>query len=55
MIGLISHVGKVMLRILLNHLTHHIDFILFEEQTGFTAGRSKTEKTTNLRIILGKH
>ena len=42
-ISLISHLSKVTLRILLNRLKPQAEEIIKEEQTGFRAGRGKTE------------
>ena len=54
-IRLISHLSKVMLRILLNRLKPQVEEIIKEEQTGFRAGRSTTEQMFNLRILSEKY
>ena len=51
---LISHPGKVMLKITLNRLQPQADMIA-EEQAGFRAGKNTTEQTFNLRIVCGKY
>ena len=43
-ISLISHVSKVMLKILLNRLTPQAETIIAEEQAGFRPGRSTNEQ-----------
>ena len=43
-ISLISHLSKVMLRILQNRLKPQAEEIIREEQAGFRAGRSTTEQ-----------
>ena len=40
-----------MLKIILNRLKLQAEKIVAEEQTGFRAGRSRTEQIFNLRII----
>ena len=47
-ISLISHPSKVMLKTILNRLKLQAKKIIAEEQAGFRAGRSTTEKTFNL-------
>ena len=54
-ISLISHPGKVMLRILLNRLKPQAEKIIKEKQAGFRAGRSTTEQIFNLRILCEKY
>ena len=54
-ISLISHVSKVMLKIILNRLKPVAENIIAEEQAGFRAGRSTNEQIFNLRIICEKH
>ena len=43
-VSLISHAGKVMLKIILNTLKPQAEKIIAEEQAGFRAGRSTTEQ-----------
>ena len=50
-ISLINHPNKVMLKIILNRLKPQAEKIIAEEQAGFRAGRSTTEKIFNLRIL----
>ena len=50
-ISLISHPGKVMLKIILNRLQPQTEEIIAEEQAGFRAGRSTTQQLFNLRIL----
>ena len=54
MISLISHPGKVMLKIKLNRLKPQAEKIIAEEQAGFRAGRIATEQIFNLRILCEK-
>ena len=54
-IGLISHLSKVMLKIILNRLQPQAEEIIAEEQAGFRAGRSTTEQIFNLRILGEKY
>ena len=54
-ISLISHPGKVMLKIILNRLQPQAEEIIAEEQAGFRAGRSTTEQLFNLRIFGEKY
>ena len=54
-ISLISHPSKVMLKIILNRLKPQAEKIIAEEQAGFRAGRSTTEKIFNLRILCEKY
>ena len=54
-ISLISHPGKVMLKIILNRLQQQAEEIIAEEQAGFRAGRSTTEQIFNLRILCEKY
>ena len=44
-----------MLKIILNRLTQQAKTIIAEEQAGFRAGRSTTEKIFNLRILCEKY
>ena len=53
--SLISHPGKVMLKIILNRLKPPAEKIIAEEQAGFRAGRSTTEQIFNLRILCEKY
>ena len=50
-ISLISHPSKVMLKVILNRLKPQAENIIAEEQAGFRAGHSTTEKNFNLRIL----
>ena len=54
-ISLISHLSKVMLKIILNRLQPQAEEIIAEEQAGFRAGRSTTEQIFNLRILCEKY
>ena len=54
-ISLISHSGKVMLKVILNRLKPQAEEIIAEEQAGFRAGRSTTEQIFNLRILCEKY
>ena len=50
-ISIISHPSKVLLQIILSRLKTQAESVLAEEQAGFRAGGSATEKILNLRII----
>ena len=54
-ISLISHPSKVMLRIFLYRLKPQAEKIIKEEQAGFRAGRSTTERIFSLRILCEKY
>ena len=54
-ISLISHPGKVMLKITMNRLKPQAEKIIAEEQAGFIAGKSTTEQIFNLRILCEKY
>ena len=54
-INMISHPRKVMLRILLYKQKPQAEEVLKEEQAGFRAGWSTTEKILNLRIFCQKY
>ena len=54
-ISLISHLSKVMLKIILNRLKPQAEKIIADEQAGFRAGRSSTEQILNLRILCAKY
>ena len=54
-ISLISHSSKVMLKTILNRLKPQAEEIIAEEQAGFRAGRSTTEKIFNFRILCEKY
>ena len=43
-ISLISHLSKVMLKVLVNRLKQQAEEIVAEEQAGFRTGRSTTEQ-----------
>ena len=53
-ISLISHLSKVMLKVILNRLKLQAEEIIVEEHTGFRARRSFTEQIFNLRILWEK-
>ena len=53
-ISLISHLSKVMLKIILNRPKPEAE-IIAEEQAGFRPGRSTTEQIFNLRILCERH
>ena len=53
-ISLISHPGKVVLRIILNRLKPQVEKVIAEEQAGFRAGRSTTEQIFNLGVLCEK-
>ena len=55
MISLISHPSKVMLKIIRKRLKPQAEKIIAEEQAGFRAGRSTTEKIFSLRILCEKY
>ena len=50
-ISLISHPGKVMLKIIPKRLKPRAEKIIAEEQAGFRAGRNTTELIFNLQIL----
>ena len=52
---LISHLSKVILKVILNRLKPQAEDIITEEQAGLTAGRSTTEQIFNLRILCEKY
>ena len=54
-ISLISHLSKVMLKIILNRLKPEAEKIIAEEQAGFHPGRSTTEEIFNLRILCERY
>ena len=54
-ISLISHLSKVMLKIILNRLKPQAEKIITEEQAGFRAGRSTTEQIFNVCILCEKY
>ena len=54
-ISLISHLSKVMLKIMLNRLKPEAEKIIAEEQAGFRPGRSTTEQIFNLRILCERY
>ena len=54
-ISLISHPSKVMLKVILNRLKPQAEKIIAEEQAGFRAGRSTSERIFNLRILCEKY
>ena len=54
-ISLISHLSKVMLKVILNRLKPQAEELIAEEQAGVRAGRSTTEQIFNLRILCEKY
>ena len=54
-VSLISHAGKILLRIILNLLNPMVKSILAEEQAGIMKKRSTTEQILNCRIMAEKH
>ena len=54
-ISLISHPGKVMLKIILNRMKPQAEKIVAEEQASLRAGRSTTEQIFNIRILCEKY
>ena len=54
-ISLISHLSKVMLKVILNRLKPQAEEIIAEEQAGFKAERSTTEQVSNLKILCEKY
>ena len=54
-ISLISHLSKVVLKIILNRLKLQEEKIIAKEQPRFRSGRSTTEQTFNLRVLCEKH
>ena len=54
-ISLISHVSKVMLKILLKMLKLQAKKIIAGEQAGFRSGRNTTEQIFNLRIMCERY
>ena len=53
--SLISHPGKIMLRVILNRLKAKAEEVREEEQADFRPGRSTVEQTFNCRVIIEKH
>ena len=54
-ISLISHMSKIILKVILRRLQPIAEELLSEEQAGFRAGRSTNEQIFNLRIIQEKY
>ena len=54
-IALISHVGKVLLLIILNRLTAILEPMMSEEQGGFRRDRSTVQQILALRLIAEKY
>ena len=54
-ISLISHSGKIMLRVILNRLKAKAEELLTEQQPGFRPGRSAAAQIFKSRVIIGKH
>ena len=52
---LISHLSKVVLKIILSRLKPQAEKVIAEEQGGFRASRSITEQIFNLRILCEKY
>ncbi len=53
-ISLISHVSKILLKIINNRMKQRLDTELAEEQAGFRAGRGTRDEIVNIRIIIEK-
>ncbi|GFN92173.1 endonuclease-reverse transcriptase [Plakobranchus ocellatus] len=53
-ISLISHLSKVMLKVILNRLKPEAENIIAEEQAGFRPGCSTIEQIFNVRILMEK-
>jgi hypothetical protein len=51
-IALISHVSKILLRIIQNRLATYIEREISEEQAGFRKGRGTRDQIANIRWIL---
>ena len=54
-ISIISHMSKIILKVILRRLQPIAEELLSEEQAGFRAGRSNNEQIFNLRIIQEKY
>ena len=54
-IGLICHLGKVMLQVILDRLVNQTEQILEEEQADFRSQMNTTEHIFNLRLLVEKH
>ena len=54
-ISLITHLSKVILKVILNWLKPQAEEIIAEEQAGFRAGKAHTEQIFNLRILCEKY
>ena len=52
--ALISHVSKVMLKILQTRLQQYINYELLDVQAGFTKGRGTRDQIANIRWIIEK-
>ena len=52
---LISHLSKVMLKIILNRLKLQAEKTIAEEEACFGSGRSTTEQIFNLRVLCEKY
>ena len=53
-LALISHVTKVILKILQARLHHYVNLELLDVQAGFRKGRGTREKIANIRWIIEK-
>ena len=53
-ISLLSVLGKVFSRVLLNHMQDAVDWILRQQQAGFRRGRSCTDQIFTLKQIIEK-
>src|SRR5690349_8141292 len=54
-VSLISHVSKVLLRIILNRLKAQAEPLLAEEHAGFRLDRISMKQTCKCRILIKKH
>ena len=53
-IALISHAGKVMLKILQARLQQYVNYELLDVQAGFRKGRGTRDQIANIRWIIKK-
>ena len=54
-INLVSHPGKILLRVILSRLKAKAEELLAEELAGVRPGRSTVEQIFNSRFIIEKH
>ena len=54
-ISLISHVMKLLLRIILDHIAQNVEEEIGETQSGFRRGKGMRERIFNLRTILERY